>query len=108
MERKYVAFGERLRARMDAVGIRTNREFAVRLALAHCKVGENMISRWMVGRGRPQGPNLEAVLDVLGIMDADERTSWSLQAHIPPPRQTGGNRLSEDDVPTLIDPPSAA
>lgn len=109
MEKRFVAFGEKLRARMVAVGIATNRELGVRLERARCPVGENMISRWTTGQARPQGDNLEAVLDVLGVMDDAERSTWRAEAHWhrPPGRQSAPNRLSEDDIPTMVDPPSA-
>lgn len=111
MEKRYASFGERLRARMADVGIATNRELGARLEGAKCSVGENMISRWTTGQSRPQGANLEAVLDVLGILGERERSEWRVEAHWhrPTGKQAASNRLAEDDTPTeVIDRPGAS
>lgn len=84
MERRYIAFAERLRERMRDVGIPTNRELRSRLARARCPVGENMVSRWMTGQSRPWGANLEAVLDVIGVMHEVERNEWRARAYAVP------------------------
>lgn len=99
MEQKYLAFATRLRARMEAIGIPTNRELRARLAKvkAEAGVGENMVSRWMMGQSRPWGQRLEALLDVLGVMEEADRNEWKAAAYGPPDT---ANRPDEDDVPS--------
>ena len=102
MNGKYIAFATRLRARMQAVGIKTNVELGVRLENARARTGENMISRWTMGHARPWGDRLEALLDVLGVVDVAQRNEWKAEAYSP----ASSNRLEEDDIATVVDPPT--
>lgn len=97
MDQKYLAFARRLKARMEAIGIPTNRELGARLAKAKAAVGENMISRWMTGQSRPWGERLEAVLDILGVLDEPDRNEWRAHAYA---SAESSNRPCEDDIAT--------
>lgn len=101
MDHKYAAFACRLRARMQTIGITSNRDLQARLkrAKADCGIdaetGENMISRWVTGRARPWGHRLEALLDILGVMDEADRNEWKAAAYGPAP---SSNRPTDDEL----------
>lgn len=103
---RYEAMAEWLRARMATVGVGTSRDLIARLSAAKCSVHENMVSRWLTGRARPQGHRLEALLDVLGVLKGEERRAVRELAYVPPsalPGQPDANRPIEDDIPTVTE-----
>jgi hypothetical protein len=94
MEQKYLAFAARLKSRMAKLEITTNRELRARLDRAKAPVRENMVSRWMMGQSRPWGDRLEALLDILGIVNEIERNEAYGSA------DSANRPLDQDDVPT--------
>lgn len=94
---RYPQMAKLIRDRMAVLDIKTTRQLQDRLAEANCSVHENMISRWLNGRGRPQGPRLSALLDVLGLVRADERRRATEIAYLPPSALDGADAADSDD-----------
>lgn len=99
---RHEAMSTWLRDRMAAREIRTSRQLIDRMLVeAKCSVHENMVSRWLTGKGRPQGHRLEALLDVLGVVKEDERRAVRELAYFPPAAESSNrSALDEDETPT--------
>ncbi len=76
---QYQEVGDYIRERMKLAGIESNRELCVRLERIGARTSYGMVSRWLVGRSRPPGARLEALLDALGVVrDAERRAARDL------------------------------
>jgi hypothetical protein len=83
-----------IRERMGVVGIKTNRELMARMDRIGASTTEAMVSRWLVGRARPQGHRLEALLDVLGVLRKHEREAAERLAYLPPAREPAPGQVA--------------
>jgi hypothetical protein len=81
---RYLDMASFIRERMGVVGIKTNRELMARMERIGATTTEAMVSRWVVGRARPQGHRLNALLDVLGVFRESERRAARELAYMPP------------------------
>lgn len=92
---RYERMAKLLRARMGAMGITSNEQLRAALLRIGCSVHPNMVSRWLQGHSRPQDDRLEAVLDVLGVLQLDERRRARELAYTSPARLDAENRESD-------------
>ena len=81
---RYQELQERISAAMAARGIPTGKALEALMLARGAGVHENTIYKWLGGTGRPQGANLESLLDVLGIEGPEDREAWRRLAYVPP------------------------